>query len=79
MKINFAFFFIIRKLTLQIFFQSFLPAADWGPYLKEHRGERYKNMAEPREAIALRKALGKEEEMKGGKVNAAYQHDSTAL
>ncbi|VTJ87025.1 Hypothetical predicted protein, partial [Marmota monax] len=27
------------------------PAPNWGPYLEQHRGERYKNMVEPKKEI----------------------------
>nr|XP_018670765.1 sodium- and chloride-dependent neutral and basic amino acid transporter B(0+) [Ciona intestinalis] len=31
------------------------PAADWGPYIKQFRGTRYANMAEPAEALEIAK------------------------
>lgn len=36
------------------FFQASDPSLDWGPYLKKFRGERYKDMNEPQEALELR-------------------------
>lgn len=52
-----------------IFSQASNPTKDWGPYLKKFRGERYANMAEPEEAIAISKQNEKEGE------NPAYVED----
>ena len=32
----------------------FKPAEDWGPYLQQHRGERYADMQEPTEKLNFR-------------------------
>jgi len=53
------------------------PAADWGPYLAQHRGARYAGMDEPREAVALHNAIQAEKQEKEGKYNEAYEN--TAL
>jgi len=33
--------------------QACTPTADWGPYLKKHRGGRYADMQEPKESVVL--------------------------
>nr|CAB3266316.1 sodium- and chloride-dependent neutral and basic amino acid transporter B(0+)-like [Phallusia mammillata] len=38
-------------------FKAASPSSDWGPYLKQHRGQRYANIDEPREAIEIAKAI----------------------
>ena len=58
---------------MSLTFQASAADPDWGPYLKQHRGERYKNMEEPREAleIALDRAL---DENNSG-ANPGYEDD----
>ncbi|CAK8698151.1 sodium- and chloride-dependent neutral and basic amino acid transporter B(0+)-like [Clavelina lepadiformis] len=50
-------------------FKAALPAKDWGPYLKQFRGERYADMAEPQEALALNEGNDK------GQANPTYEAD----
>lgn len=38
--------------------QATMPEADWGPYLQRFRGERYANMKEPTETLALQERRG---------------------
>uniref|UniRef100_H2ZHX3 Transporter n=1 Tax=Ciona savignyi TaxID=51511 RepID=H2ZHX3_CIOSA len=51
--------FFISPLLLIVRYSIFIPASDpapdWGPYLKKFRGQRYANMSEPVEALALAK------------------------
>jgi len=60
------------------FLAAVKPADDWGPYLKQFRGERYATMAEPREALALHEALAYENKKsaENGAENAAYDAES---
>ncbi|XP_078489293.1 sodium- and chloride-dependent neutral and basic amino acid transporter B(0+)-like [Ciona intestinalis] len=50
------------------------PAPDWGPYLKKFRGQRYANMQEPAEALALAKYAPKVSEYKmKGESNPGFE------
>ena len=64
---------IKNSLNLLIYFQACRPAADWGPYLKEFRGDRYAHQKEPEEAIALHGESGNNEVPMTGKENPVYQ------
>lgn len=38
-------------LLLQRILSCCRPASNWGPYLERHRGERYKDMVDPKKEI----------------------------
>jgi len=57
-------------------FQASEPAPDWGPYLKQYRGDRYANMHEPVEALNHSKENITEKPMElPGEANPVFEQD----